>query len=52
VVEQISKLPPLVSSREVLALKSQLAEAGRSERFALQRGDCAESLDTAVIVSP
>ena len=46
VVRQIAKLPPLVTSWEVLALKSQLAEAVRGERFLLQGGDCAESFDT------
>ena len=46
VVAQIAKLPPLVTSWEVLALKSQLAEAARGERFLLQGGDCAESFDT------
>lgn len=46
VVNQIAKLPPLVTSWEVLALKSQLAEAVRGERFLLQGGDCAESFDT------
>ena len=45
-VAQIAKLPPLVTSWEVLALKSQLAEAARGERFLLQGGDCAESFDT------
>jgi 3-deoxy-7-phosphoheptulonate synthase len=45
-VEQISKLPPLVTSWEVLDLKSQLAEAVSGERFLLQGGDCAESFDT------
>ncbi|HUI80278.1 MAG TPA: 3-deoxy-7-phosphoheptulonate synthase class II [Bryobacteraceae bacterium] len=46
VVEQIAKLPPLVTSWEVLGLKAQLAEAARGERFLLQGGDCAESFDT------
>ena len=46
VVAQLSKLPPLVTSWEVLALKSQLAEASRGERFLLQGGDCAESFET------
>jgi 3-deoxy-7-phosphoheptulonate synthase len=46
IVEQISKLPPLVTSWEVLDLKSQLADAVRGERFLLQGGDCAESFDT------
>lgn len=45
VVEEISKLPPLVTSWEVGALKAQLAEAARGERFVLQGGDCAESFD-------
>jgi 3-deoxy-7-phosphoheptulonate synthase len=46
VVTQIAKLPPLVTSWEVLALKAQLAEAARGERFLLQGGDCAESFDS------
>lgn len=46
VVEEISKLPPLVTSWEVGALKSHLAEAARGERFLLQAGDCAESFDS------
>ena len=45
VVDQISKLPPLVTSWEVNALQQQLAEAARGERFLLQGGDCAESFD-------
>ena len=45
VMEEIAKLPPLVTSWEVLALKAQLAEAARGERFLLQGGDCAESFD-------
>ena len=44
-VEEISKLPPLVTSWEVGALKTQLAEAARGERFLLHGGDCAESFD-------
>src|SRR6476646_1022564 len=43
VVEEISKLPPLVTSWEIHALKAQLAEAARGQRFLLQGGDCAES---------
>jgi 3-deoxy-7-phosphoheptulonate synthase len=39
IVEQISRLPPLVTSWEVLDLKSQLADATRGERFLLQGGD-------------
>ncbi len=45
VVEEIAKLPPLVTSWEVDALKAQLAEAARGERFLLQGGDCAESFE-------
>ena len=43
VLKQLSALPPLVTSWEVENLKSQLAEAGRGERFLLQGGDCCES---------
>ena len=46
VVAEISKLPPLVTSWEIGALKSQLADAARGERFVLHGGDCAESFDT------
>lgn len=42
-LRQLSELPPLVTSWEVENLKSQLAEAGRGERFLLQGGDCCES---------
>jgi 3-deoxy-7-phosphoheptulonate synthase len=45
VVEEISKLPPLVTSWEIHALRTQLAEAVRGERFLLQGGDCAERYD-------
>lgn len=45
VIEQLAKLPPLVTSWEIESLKSQLAEAARGERFLLQGGDCAESFD-------
>jgi 3-deoxy-7-phosphoheptulonate synthase len=45
VVAQIAKLPPLVTSWEILGLKSQLAEAARGDRFLLQGGDCAETFD-------
>jgi 3-deoxy-7-phosphoheptulonate synthase len=46
IVAQIAKLPPLVTSWEVLALKSQLADAVRGDRFLLQGGHCAESFET------
>ncbi len=42
-VDELSKLPPLVTSWEVETLKSELAEASRGERFLLQGGDCSES---------
>ncbi len=41
-VEQLSSLPPLVSSWEIETLKSQLADAANGKRFLLQAGDCAE----------
>ena len=40
---QLARLPPLVTSWEVLALKQSLAEAQDGRRFLLQGGDCAES---------
>ncbi len=43
VLDSLAKLPPLVTSWEVETLKTQLAEAGRGQRFLLQGGDCAES---------
>lgn len=43
VVEQLSILPPLVTSGEVNHLKQEIARAGRGEAFILQGGDCAES---------
>jgi len=45
VVEEIAQLPPLVTSWEIHALRSQLAEAAGGERFLLQGGDCAERYD-------
>jgi len=44
VVEQLSNLPPLVTSYEVDRLRENIAQAQRGERFILQGGDCAESL--------
>ena len=41
--EELRGLPPLVTSREILALKQQLAEAQEGKRFLLQGGDCAET---------
>jgi 3-deoxy-7-phosphoheptulonate synthase len=43
VVEELSRLPPVVVSWEVDALRRQIAEAQRGERFLLQGGDCAET---------
>lgn len=45
VVEQLSELPPLVTSGEVNNLKEEIAKAGRGEAFILQGGDCAESFN-------
>jgi len=42
---RLSKLPPLVTSGEVEALKSQLAAVAEGKGFLLQGGDCAESFD-------
>jgi 3-deoxy-7-phosphoheptulonate synthase len=45
VVDEIGRLPPLVTSWEVEKLRDQLARAARGEAFLLQGGDCAESFD-------
>jgi 3-deoxy-7-phosphoheptulonate synthase len=45
VLEEMSALPPLVTSWEIENLKLDLARAGRGEAFVLQGGDCAESFD-------
>jgi 3-deoxy-7-phosphoheptulonate synthase len=42
-VEALSRLPPIVVSWEVEALKQQIADAQQGGRFLLQGGDCAES---------
>ncbi len=44
-VADLSRLPPLVTSWEVDALKEQIAKAQRGEAFVLQGGDCAETFD-------
>jgi 3-deoxy-7-phosphoheptulonate synthase len=44
-VAALSRLPPVVVSWEVEALRSQIAAAQRGERFLLQGGDCAESFE-------
>jgi 3-deoxy-7-phosphoheptulonate synthase len=43
VLAELSRLPPLVTSWEVEALKAQIAEAQRGRAFLLQGGDCAET---------
>ena len=40
---ELRGLPPLVTSREILALQQQLTEAQEGRRFLLQGGDCAET---------
>jgi 3-deoxy-7-phosphoheptulonate synthase len=42
-LSEVRRLPPLVTSWEVLSLKHQLAQAQEGGRFLLQGGDCAES---------
>ena len=42
VIDELSRLPPIVVSWEVDQLKAELAAAQRGERFLLQGGDCAE----------
>jgi len=43
VLAQLRRLPPLVTSWEVNALRDQLADAQAGNAFVLQGGDCAES---------
>jgi len=40
---ELSKLPPLVTPKEIENLKGHLAEAALGKRFILQGGDCSES---------
>jgi 3-deoxy-7-phosphoheptulonate synthase len=44
-VAELSRLPPLVVSWEIEALRERLAAAQRGEAFLLQGGDCAESFE-------
>ena len=44
-VAALGKLPPLVVSWEIEALREHLAKAQRGEQFLLQGGDCAESFE-------
>jgi 3-deoxy-7-phosphoheptulonate synthase len=43
VVAQLARLPPIVVSWEIEALRERLAAAQRGEAFLLQGGDCAET---------
>lgn len=45
VMTALARLPPLVTSWEVDALRGQLALAGEGKAFILQGGDCAETFD-------
>jgi 3-deoxy-7-phosphoheptulonate synthase len=45
VVEEMGRLPPLVTSWEVERLRDSLAHAAIGNAFVLQGGDCAESFD-------
>ena len=42
-LDELKSLPPLVTSREILSLKQQLADAQEGRAFLLQGGDCAET---------
>ncbi|MFI4886874.1 MAG: 3-deoxy-7-phosphoheptulonate synthase, partial [Steroidobacterales bacterium] len=43
VVAELSRLPPIVVSWEIEALRERLAAAQRGQAFLLQGGDCAET---------
>jgi 3-deoxy-7-phosphoheptulonate synthase len=45
VIQQLSRLPPLVTSWEVDRLRQELAQAEQGHALLLQGGDCAESFD-------
>ena len=45
VVDEMGRLPPLVTSWEVERLRDSLAHAAIGNAFVLQGGDCAESFD-------
>jgi len=44
-LDELSGLPPLVTSWEILSLREQIAQAQAGNRFFLQGGDCAESFE-------
>jgi 3-deoxy-7-phosphoheptulonate synthase len=43
VQDELSRLPPIVTSAEILSLKKHIAQAQEGKSFLLQGGDCAES---------
>ncbi len=45
IVDEIGRLPPLVTSWEIEQLRESLGRAANGEAFVLQGGDCAESFD-------
>jgi 3-deoxy-7-phosphoheptulonate synthase len=45
VVEEMGRLPPLVTSWEIEQLRGEIARAANGDAFVLQGGDCAESFD-------
>jgi len=44
-IADLGRLPPIVNSWEIEALKEQIANAQRGEAFVLQGGDCAETFE-------
>ena len=44
-IADLSRLPPIVTSWEIEALKEQIALAQNGDAFVLQGGDCAETFD-------
>lgn len=42
---ELNHMPPIVTPREILKLKSHLKDVARGEAFLLQGGDCAELFD-------
>ena len=45
VLDEMGRLPPLVTSWEIENLRAELVKAARGDAFLLQGGDCAESFD-------
>ncbi|MEJ7603713.1 MAG: 3-deoxy-7-phosphoheptulonate synthase class II [Kofleriaceae bacterium] len=45
VIDEMGRLPPLVTSWEVENLREEIARAAAGDAFVLQGGDCAESFD-------